>query len=80
MSGKSRVMLALAAAGTAAVAVGVAVAVGSSASGATGSTSKTSQVTVHRSTQDPDQVRRYWTPQRLKQADDHTRSRTGPQF
>jgi hypothetical protein len=37
-------------------------------------------VTVHHSTQDPDQVRRYWTPERIKQAGDNMRARTDPQF
>ena len=85
MSGKSRAVVALVAAGAVAVIAGVAVVIGSSASGAADLKSRTNGpdpagVTVHRSTQDPDQVRRYWTPERLKQANDNTRSRPGSQF
>lgn len=75
-------VLVLAAAGTVGVVVLV---VGYRASGAADSKSRSvnsdpAAVTVHRSTQDPDQVKRYWTPERIKQAGDKMRARTDPQF
>jgi hypothetical protein len=33
---------------------------------------------VHRSTQDPQEVRRHWTPDRMRQAHENMRHRTGP--
>lgn len=83
MSRKSRLALGLVA-GTAAVVAVVAVVAGARASGAAGPkgparATDPAAAVAHRSTQDPDQVRRYWTPERIRRADENMRRRSGPQ-